>query len=44
LPATAARVPDLGLLVLFGCYLALTTPILQRAARWVGDEDPILVE
>jgi hypothetical protein len=41
LPATAARVPDLALLVLFGCYLALTTPILQRELRWVGDEDPI---
>jgi hypothetical protein len=44
LPATAARVPDLGLLVLFGCYLALTTPILQREMRWVGDEDPIPVD
>jgi hypothetical protein len=44
LPSTAARVPDLALLVLFGCYLALTTPILQRQMRWVGDEDPIPVD
>jgi hypothetical protein len=44
LPATAARVPDLALLVLFGCYLTLTTPIIQREVRWVGDEDPIPVD
>jgi hypothetical protein len=38
------RVPDLALLVLFGCYLALTTPIIQRDVQWVGDEDPIPVD
>jgi hypothetical protein len=44
LPPTAGRVPDLALLVLFGCYLALTTPILQREVRWAGDEDAIPID
>jgi hypothetical protein len=38
------RVSYLALLVLFGCYLALTTPIIQRDVQWVGDEDPIPVD
>jgi hypothetical protein len=43
-PTTAARIADLGVLVLFGCYLAVRTPILQRDWRWVGDETPLLTE
>lgn len=38
LPSTAGRERHLGLLVLLGCYLTLTTPVLQREVRWAGDE------
>jgi hypothetical protein len=39
-PLAGRTLPDLDMLVLMGCYLALTSPVLQRETLWPGDEYP----